>query len=142
MVDLGKSNKIFLQQGTEPTSKRLKTEDTTTKTSPSLTTPLGRFSNVVALGVEEGLSLEDFLECYKKTGQPVVIRGAIEHWPACEAGGHHQWSTKYLKKVGSVCVRASKRFIWVKGYEFLGKVPSSLSKIRPMMARRSLKMSF
>ena len=99
MVDLGKSNKILLQQGTEPTSKRLKTEDTTTKTSPTLTTPLGRFSNVIALGVEDGLSLEDFLECYKKTGLPVVIRGAIEHWPACEAGGHHQWSTNYLNKV-------------------------------------------
>jgi hypothetical protein len=63
------------------------------------TSLLGKFRNVSRLPAEDNLSLEDFLEKFKKNGIPVVIRGALEDWPALEEGGENQWSVEYLKKV-------------------------------------------
>ena len=60
---------------------------------------LGKFGNVAALKVEDSLSLEDFLEKFKKSGNPVLIPGAANDWPALEDGGEHRWSIQYLKKV-------------------------------------------
>jgi hypothetical protein len=63
---------------------------------------LGKLSNLDPLPVEEILSVEDFLERYKKLGHPVVVRGAVDDWPALQGGGEHRWSVSYLKKVHQV----------------------------------------
>ena len=35
-------------------------------------------------------------------GCPVIIRGAVDDWPALEDGGKNQWSVDYLKKVSKL----------------------------------------
>ena len=86
--------------GVPSSPKRRKTEINLSSGHPNLLSGnLHRFSNVLPIPVEEDLSLEDFLEVYKKSACPVIIRGTLDNWAALEDGGNHRWSVEYLKKV-------------------------------------------
>ena len=93
--------------GVPSSPKRRKTEINPLNGHPNLSSGhpnllsgnLHRFSNVLPIPVEEDLSLEDFLEVYKKSACPVIIRGTLDNWAALEDGGNHRWSVEYLKKV-------------------------------------------
>lgn len=49
------------------------------------------------VGVLECPSLQYFMEHHVLVAKPVVIAGAMEHWPAMDLRGHRHWSLDYIK---------------------------------------------
>ena len=55
--------------------------------------------NISVLSVEHELPIEDFVDKYKSKSKPVVIKGAISHWPALSENSIHRWNIHYIKNI-------------------------------------------
>ena len=69
-----------------------------TRVDLSTNKELGRSKNVVPLPQEYALPLEDFVNNYKCSNAPVIIKNALMHWPALSEDSNKHWSVSYLQR--------------------------------------------
>ena len=66
---------------------------------PNSSIELRYSKNIFPLSLEYELPVEDFVNNYKCCSKPVLIKGAISHWPALSKNSGHQWNVSYLKNI-------------------------------------------
>lgn len=58
---------------------------------------LRRHEDIPRIAASE-LSVRDFIERYEVPNKPVIITGAVDHWPALQEGGERRWTADYLSQ--------------------------------------------
>ncbi len=69
--------------------------------------------NVKAVDVKECLDLQTFITDYKSTQTPVLIKHAIDDWPAISTDSSNRWTVSYFRRVmgfRTVPVELGKRY--------------------------------
>ena len=59
----------------------------------------GHSNKVTPVPEEDSLDIEDFVNQYKCSKQPVLIKNVISHWPAISKDSSNIWSISYFQKI-------------------------------------------